>query len=113
MSDVTSIKNKSISVMLDTERHLKFDLNAFACLEELYGSIPEALQALEKGSIKAVRALLWAGLLHEDENLTERQVGSFVGMENLQSISESINAALMNSLPTNEQKQTIESNGGN
>ncbi len=44
--------------------------------------------------MKATRTLLWAGLLHEDENLTERQVGAMISLTNVESIMEQIIEAL-------------------
>ena len=76
-----------------------FDLNAFAELEERFGSMDKAFDAMQKGSLKAARTLLWAGLLHEDAKLTERAVGSMVTLGNLEALMESITQALMNAMP--------------
>ena len=39
---------------------------------------------MQQGSVKATRTLLWAGLLHEDENLlTERQLGAMISLTNV------------------------------
>ncbi|MBT9168523.1 MAG: hypothetical protein DDT19_01869 [Syntrophomonadaceae bacterium] len=87
---------------------LVYDLNAFAELEELYGSVDEAMAAMEKGSIKAVRALLWAGLIHNhlDENdqptLKLRDVGKWVQISMLQDLSKKIEKALKDALPEAE-----------
>ena len=45
------------------------------------------------------RTLLWAGLLHEDENLTERQVGAMISLTNVEKIMEQITEALTAALP--------------
>jgi hypothetical protein len=50
------------------------------------------------GSPNAIRALLWAGLIHEDENLTIKDVGKMVG-SNLNEISLKIIEAMSESLP--------------
>jgi hypothetical protein len=96
---VNDVKVKKIPVMLDKERHLVFDLNAFCELEDKYGGQKEALEALNSGSFKAIRAFLWAGLLHEDENITEKQVGSWITMDNISEISDRITEAMKNALP--------------
>lgn len=49
--------------------------------------------------MKAARTLLWAGLLHDDETLTERQVGGLVTMENLSAVMDGVSAALMEAMP--------------
>ena len=76
-----------------------FDLNAFAELEDKFGSLDQAFQKMQQGSVKATRTLLWAGLLHEDENLTERQVGAMISLTNVERIMEQITEALTAALP--------------
>lgn len=100
MAGIKDVRSKPVSVMLDKERHLRFDLNAFAEIEELYGSVDDAMAALEKGSIKALRAILWAGLIHEEldgnENpkITPRQVGSLIEVKDLPMLSKKIEEAI-------------------
>lgn len=93
------IKPVSVTLELDIPRTLVFDLNAFAELEDKYGTMEKAFEAMRSGSMKAARTLLWAGLLHEDANLTERQVGGMVTLENIQLVMDSITAALLEAMP--------------
>lgn len=93
------IKPKPVTIQLDKERSLLFDLNSFAEIEEIYGSVEEAMAALEKGSLKAVRAILWAGLIHEDVSLTLQRVGAMITLPELPLISESIKQAFEESMP--------------
>jgi hypothetical protein len=102
MSNVVDIRPKPVKVMLDKERTLLFDLNAFACLEEEYGSVDEALDALAKGKIKALRAILWAGLQHDDESLTPKDVGKLLTLADLQRVAAVVNEALAQALPKPE-----------
>lgn len=100
MSNIVDIKPKAAKVVLNgTERNLKFDLNAFAELEEIYGSIDAAMQAMEKGSIKSIRTLIWAGLIHEDEKLTEKQVGSWIALRDLEPMTIALKNAMETALP--------------
>lgn len=99
MANLKDVRIKTVPIMLDKERHLKFDLNAFAELEEAYGNIEEALKAMEKGSIKALRAVLWAGLIHEDENLTQKDVGALIGLTDLEDLAKSLSTAMQSHLP--------------
>ncbi len=96
------IKSMVVPLALDKPRTIKFDLNAFAELEEKYGSMEKAFSAMQSGSIKAARTLLWAGLLHEDESLTERKVGGLVTLENLSTVMDSITVALTEAIPQEE-----------
>ncbi|MGF6356761.1 hypothetical protein ABIE27_004685 [Paenibacillus sp. 4624] len=66
-----------VPIDLDKRRNIVFCLRSFAELDELYGSKQTALISLQNGGLKHVRAWLWAGLIHEDEDLTVEDVGSF------------------------------------
>lgn len=79
-----SNKNRGeVSVRLDRVRKLRFDFNALAEFEELMGvSLLAAMQDFQQDdrgnvsfSFKTLRAMLWAGLLHEEPTLTVRQAG--------------------------------------
>ncbi len=77
-----------VTIQLDRERHLQFDLNAMATFEELTG------KSLFKGgssgdmTAKDCRALLYAGLKHEDKDLTLEQVGAMITLDNMPDIAE-------------------------
>lgn len=85
---------KKVPVTLDKPRNLIVDLNVFAELEEIYGSHREAIDALKSGSFKAIRTFLWLCLVHEDETLTEKQVGSFVNASNMELLASVIDEIL-------------------
>ena len=99
MGNVRDIRAKLIPIQLDKERHLKFDLNAFAELEDIYGDINTAFEAMQKGSIKAIRAMLWAGLVHEDKSLTIEQVGEMVHLGNMNEVMGAITKAISEAMP--------------
>jgi len=98
-SSVRDVKFKGVEIELDKVRTLKFDLNAFAELEDAYGTVEDAMKAMEKGSIKALRAVLWSGLVHEDEELTLKQVGSMISISDLQNFTNKITQAVSGSVP--------------
>lgn len=68
------LKRIPVTIELDgRERVLRYDLNALCMFEESTKlGIAEALQTR---SMSAIRALLWAGLIHEDPLLTIEDVG--------------------------------------
>ena len=102
MSNLNDAKAKTTSITLrdGVERELLYTLNALAEMEDKYGSVEEAFKALDKGSIKAVRFVIWAGLLHnEAEHLTEQQVGNLIDMQCLNDMMETVTGALNDSLP--------------
>ena len=68
------LRRNPVTIELDgRQRVLKYDLNALCLFEEsTKQGVREALQELRMSSI---RALLWAGLIHEDPLLTIEDVG--------------------------------------
>ena len=94
-----NIKLVKAPITLDRERTLLFNLNAFCDLEDVFGTVDDAMKALQDGKVKALRALLWAGLKHEDPGLTEEAVGAMLGLGDLQEISEAINKAIISAMP--------------
>lgn len=76
-------------VLGGVEHTLRYDLNALVELEEKMG-IPLSEMGETKISIKNVRSMLWAGLIHENADLTEVEVGSLVDMDNMAEVQEAI-----------------------
>ena len=110
MSNLREVKPKAKTITLNdgVEREIKFTLNAMAELEDRYGSVQAAFDALEQNSIKAARFILWAGLMHnEEENLTEKQVGNLIDINTLQSIMDTMGEALAEDNPTEEETQPV------
>jgi hypothetical protein len=96
------IRPKAIKITLDKERTLAFDLNTLCELEDRLGGqeqVIELIGGLEKGSYKAVRTMLWAGLLHEDESLDEKVVAGWVTINNFVEISRRVRSAFNEALP--------------
>ena len=104
MSNVKDVKSKDIKITLNdgVERTIKFTLNALAELEDRYGSVDEAFKQLDNNSIKAVRCVLWAGLIHEDPELTEQQVGNLIDIQYMQELMASLNDAFDSDMPVAE-----------
>lgn len=94
------VRVKAIPVVLgEKQYHLKYDLNAFAILEDYYPTVEECLNALAKGSIKALRAVLYAGLAHEDPELTPEKVGELLTLADLPALGEQLTQALVSAMP--------------
>ena len=87
MSSVPSIK-----ITLDKERHLRLDFNAISLVEETLGvKFPEIQDNV---GVRDLRAIMWAGLRHEDPDLTIEQVGSMLHMGNMQEVFQTIQDAI-------------------
>lgn len=101
MANVTDVKSKAVKITLNdgVEREVKFTLNALAELEDRFGSVDAAFDLLEKkNSMKALRTILWAGFIHQDESLTEKQVGNLIDLGYMQDLIKSLNVAFENDM---------------
>lgn len=97
---------------LGEKRYVRYDLNAFAEMERIYGSMEIANEALTKGSMSDVRRILWLGLIHDqailDEitgepiryKLTIYEVGRWLTPSNMRDVMEGLNKAISGSVPT-------------
>lgn len=124
LKDVRKPRRKEVTVFLgdsgqERERIIKFDMNAFALLEEKYGTIQQAMESLQQGKIKDVRTILWAGLTHDEVvldddgeptkyNITAYQVGGWIAdPAQMQEVIVRLGNALSDDLP-NEEHMTPE-----
>lgn len=94
---------KTITLNDGVEREIRFTLNAMAEMEDRYGSVDAAFKALDAGSIKAARFVLWAGLLANDESLTEQQVGDLIDINLMNKIMDDLGQALGEDMPENNE----------
>lgn len=103
MANLKDARAKSVCITLNDgiERELKFTLNAMAELEDRYGSVDAAFKKVEENSMKALRCVLWVGLVQSDESLTEQQVGSLIDIQRMQEISSVLEQAFGNDMPAN------------
>lgn len=92
-------KVKTITLSDGVEREIRYTLNAMAEMEDKYGSVQAAFEELDKGSMKAARFILWAGLLHNDEGLTEQQVGNLIDIKCMSDLMESMADAMQEDNP--------------
>ena len=101
MSSLSDAKAKTTKITLNdgVEREIRFTLNAMAEMEDRYGSVDAAFEALDSNSIKAVRFVLWAGLMHTDEGLTEKQVGNLIDIQLMNEIMSTMSEAMQSDLP--------------
>ena len=81
-----------VEIELDKTRQIRFTLNALAELEDKLGVPLTELEGLTMG-VKQIRTFLWAGLLHEEPELSEQAVGNMVDFDNIEYINEKINEA--------------------
>lgn len=71
--------NQTVPITLDRERQLRLGINELCDAEQ--ASSGQAINDFLVGariSLLAIRALLWAGLKHEDRRLTLAEVGDLI-----------------------------------
>lgn len=83
------MSGEKITVKLDRVRELKYDLNAGAVIAE-HGGLDEK----NPNSLSNLRLMLYAGLIHEDPDLTLEQVGAMARLRQLPKIAEAVSRAL-------------------
>lgn len=108
----------SIGVFEGTERFVRYDLNAFAEMEHIYGTMEKANEALTQGSMSDVRRILWLGLIHDQAVLDEitgepikyklsmYEVGKWLTPSNMRDVMEKLNNAISGSVPSEENIST-------
>lgn len=98
------LRNKGIKFTLgNKEYELKFNMNTFCELEEIYGDINKAFEDLQLMKIKAIRALLYAAIKVEDNSATLKSVGDLLQLSDLERLGTVINEALSESMPEIEE----------
>lgn len=99
---------KTVPITLDKDRTLKFDLNAFCLAEEKSKTSLQEIVDRDRMSMTELRAYLWAGLVHEDADLTLEQVGALVSLANMGEVGAKILEAISASMPEEEKRPTGE-----
>lgn len=83
-----------VDIKLDKKRKLFYDLNALAEIEDALGVKIHEMHTLSLG-MKNIRTILWAGLIHEDAELLEEQVGSMVSVSNIAEVQTKVQEAFL------------------
>lgn len=96
----SELKNKGIKFKLNEKDYeLKFDMNTFCELEEVYGDLNQAFEDLQNRKIKAIRALIYSAVKAEDESVTLKEVGKMLTLGDMESLGTAINEALEVAMP--------------
>lgn len=100
------------------DRYIRYDLNAFAEMEDMFGTMEKAQERLQSGSMKDIRTVLWLGLIWDEVELDEvtgdpirytlsqYQVGSWLTTMNLQEVMNKLQNAISGSLPDGLEGET-------
>lgn len=100
----SELKNKGIKINIGNKDYeLKFDMNTFCELEEVYGDINQAFEDLQNRKIKAIRALIYSAIKAEDESVTLKEVGKMLTLNDMEKLGTAINEALNVAMPEVEE----------
>jgi ABC-type Zn uptake system ZnuABC Zn-binding protein ZnuA len=74
-------------------------MNAMVSFEEATGK--SILKGFDKENmgVKELRALIWCCLLHDDEGLTQKNVGSWIDIDNMAEVQEKFMEAFTAAMP--------------
>lgn len=94
-------KPKEVTFELDKKRTFILDLNAYSELDMLHND--KTYHDIEKDVLEmrpyAIRAFLWAGMVHEDRELTPEHVGKYIDVSNVQDYATEIYKAILDGQP--------------
>jgi len=80
----------------------KYTVNSLCELEEAtqYKDINQLMAAVQTGSIGAIRAMVWAGLIWDKPELTMKEMGKLMGdLSGMQQFAEAVGKAFVASSP--------------
>ncbi|MGE6629611.1 hypothetical protein [Bacillus sp. NPDC077027] len=82
---------KKAKVMIDKERNLAFPMMSLIRLKKEHGVQIADLQDKEKAQdMEVITAIIWAGLIHEDRELSFEDVAYMVDLSQLPEISKKL-----------------------
>lgn len=82
----------SVLIELDKPRNIRLNTNALVKAEEILGRpISEFGAAF---GIKEIRAMLWAGLLHEDKSISLEIVGDLIDEAGFEYVADKVGEAI-------------------
>lgn len=95
---------KSVTIELDKARNLRYGINALVTAEEKLGK-PITEINLNSLSMKNLRDILYAGLVHEDSSLTPEIVGNIIDdYSDIQAVANKLGEALSIAFGENKRK---------
>lgn len=82
---------KKIDITLDKERTLAFPIMSLIRLKKEHGiELKDLADEKKSQDMETILALIWAGLVHEDRDLTLEDVGYMVDITMLPEVSEKL-----------------------
>ena len=106
MSKLNLVKAKGVTISLGgKDIELVYDFNAFAELEEKFGSVQKAFEAMSVNArMTDILNIIKAGMASSDVDISTKELGSYLTPRNITQLVEVITDALTSSLPENTEK---------
>jgi hypothetical protein len=106
MSKLNLVKAKGVTISLGgKDIELVYDFNAFAELEEKFGSVQKAFEAMSVNArMIDILNIIKAGMASSDVDISTKELGSYLTPRNITQLVEVITDALTSSLPENTEK---------
>ncbi len=92
-----------VEITLDRERTFKLDFRALMAFEKLSGKNVLESNVWQQMTASDMVTLLWAGLLHEDPQLTLDQVAGLIHPGNIQLVVNALQQGFQIAMPENEE----------
>ena len=89
--------SRPVKLTLDREREIVYDLNAICSFEDVAGG-QSVIDALRNLTMRNVRALIWAGLLADDPELTLQEAGALIRFTDIATVTAALQDALRSDL---------------
>lgn len=107
MKELTLVKPNRKSIVIDDKKYtMVYDFNAFAELEEEYGTIQNAFDALTKGNkVVDILKILHAGLASNKEVPSLKVLGSHITLAEIPQIAECISECIESAMPKESEEK--------
>lgn len=105
MSTLNLVKPQGAKIAFNKKEYdIVFDFNAFAKLEQDFGSIEEAFSKLNsKPKASDILKIVLAGMESNSEIPTEKELGKFLTPQSLPQVIEVLTEAINNAMPKTEE----------
>lgn len=107
MNDINDMGYQGEEIKLGGKiRHLKYSIPGLKIIAAKYGSVAEGFDKLKTmnpnfdvETLDSIALLTYAGLVHEDEKITERAIANMLDINNMGELTHKIIAAFNGSTP--------------
>lgn len=108
---LNNILEQETYIKFDRIREIKFTLKALAEIEKIYKDFDSVVIEAERGSVLAIKLLLYVGLRTEDKTLTYEDIDNFYPLLKPEIIESKITEAIINCFPDKKDIRKVKTRG--